>query len=534
MIAAHRLVATTAGLAAALLLATPAAAEERPSDDDIFGAPAPAAAPAAPATPATPKGAAPPAVKASPKAPAASSSSSAASDAEPEADARAAELLGAGHRGPDGRIEGTREDPLRVGGLVYLRGAASWYQRPSGTGDVPFSSPSLVDVFLDTRPNDRVRAYVLGRLFYTPTGAWSPIQSELVAVQPVQETRGVLDQAYLNFDLERTVFVTVGKQHVKWGTGRFWNPTDFLHPVRRDPLAQYDDRTGVALVKAHLPWEARGWNLYAVAILEDLAGGATPQVPTRAGQSVALADRIGGGGRAEVLLGPVELAIDAVAQSGHRPRFGLDGSFPLGDLDLHFEVALRNGPDVPRYRQVGDCPAAPCDFSGLYRSVAPKGVQPAAVLGGDWSWKYSDDDSLTVGAEYAYDRSGYTSARIYPALLVATGLNAADHRNGFTPFGLGQSYGAVFVSVPKPGHWNDTTFTLTGLANLSDGSGIVRLDHSVLLNTYLTLETYLAGHLGHRGGEFRFGGNFPNPIQGGVVPVATPVLDAGLALRLKL
>ena len=512
---------------AALLLAAPlaapraAAAQERPTDDDIFGAPPPAKPPVA--------------------APAASPATAPAQAAAPDADPRATDILGADHRAPDGRIEGTREDPLRVGGLVYLRGTLSTYQRPSGGWDAPFASPSLVDVFLDSRPNDRVRAYVLGRVFYTPTSAWSPLPADLVPVQAVQEVRGVLDQAYLNFDLERTVFVTVGKQHVKWGTGRFWNPTDYLHPVRRDPLSQYDDRTGTALVKAHLPWERRGWNFYAVAVLEDLAGGATPQVPSRAGNEVAVGDRIGAGGRAEVLLGSVELAADAVAQQGHRPRFGLDGSFPLGDLDLHFELALRNGPDAPRYRKL-DCVESPThlctSFGNLYGTTAPKGVQPAAVLGGDWSWKYSDEDSLTVGAEYAYDRSGYTTARIYPALLVAPGVTGApDRRNGFTPFGLGQSYAGVFLSVPKPGSWNDTTFTLTGLANLSDGSGVVRLDHAVVLNTYLTLETYLASHLGHRGGEFRFGGLFPNVLTAApddTVAVATPVVDAGLALRLKL
>ena len=502
-----------------LALPTTAAAQERPPDDDIFGAPGPAAAPA--------------------PAPARGPATGGAPAAESGADARAADLLGADHRSPDGRIEGVREDPLRIGGLVYLRGAVSWYQRPSGESDAPFSSPSLVDLFLDSRPNDRVRAYVLGRLFYTPTSAWSPVLVPgLVTSQEVKEVRGVLDQAYLNFDLERTVFVTVGKQHVKWGTGRFWNPTDYLHPVRRDPLAQFDDRTGVALVKAHLPWERRGWNFYAVAVLEDLAGGATPLVPTRAGNEVAVADRIGAGGRAEVLLGPVELAVDAVAQQGHRPRFGVDGSFPLGDLDLHFEVALRNGPDVPRYRKK-DCTGSCSTFGANYETAAPDGVQPAAVLGGDWSWKYSDEDSLTLGAEYAYDRTGYTSARIYPALLVASGYNAAvDQRNAFTPFGLGQSYGAVFLSAPKPGTWNDTTFTLTGIANLSDGTGIVRLDHAVVLNTYLTLETYLAGHLGRRGGEFRFGGVYENAFAVGtefeIVPVATPVIDAGVALRLKL
>ena len=31
------------------------------------------------------------------------------------------------------------------------------------------------------------------------------------------------------------VFVTAGKQHVRWGTGRFWQPTDYLHPRQAQP-----------------------------------------------------------------------------------------------------------------------------------------------------------------------------------------------------------------------------------------------------------------------------------------------------------
>ena len=64
---------------------------------------------------------------------------------------------------------------------------------------------------------------------------------------------------------------------------------------------------------------------------------------------------------------------------------------------------------------------------------------------------------------------------------------------------------------------------------------MVRLDHSVLLNTYLTLETYLAGHVGHLGGEFRFGGTFDvPPYTTSPISVAPPVIDAGVALRVKL
>jgi hypothetical protein len=69
----------------------------------------------------------------------------------------------------------------------------------------------------------------------------------------------------------------------------------------------------------------------------------------------------------------------------------------------------------------------------------------------------------------------------------------------------------------------------------------VRLDHWVMLNTYLRLETFVAGHVGSVGGEFRFGGTIPPqnlggtpPVYSPTIPIRPPVLDLGVALRVVL
>jgi hypothetical protein len=489
----------------AALLPLSGAAQERPSEADLFGGP-PAAAPATTAAPATPP--------------------------SPSSDARGDELLGADRAAPEARIDERKDNPLTIGGLAYLRATATWEQdvAPSRW---PLASPNLLDVFLDARPNDRVRAFVLGRLTYDPTLA--AITYDLLAQpHPQSQTTVALDQLYLNFDLGRTVFVTAGRQHAKWGTGKFWNPGDFLHPVKRDPLAQYDTRTGVTMVKAHVPWEAHGWNFYGVALLEDLAG---------ASDGTSTVGRVGGAARAEVVLGPAELAASAAAQRGHNPRFSFDGSVAVLDVDLHGELVLSNGRDAPHW--VGTAP----DAVGAVR-IGDQGwtrtewnrITPQAVVGAEWSWKYSDEDSLILGGEFFWNDAGYSTARAYEVLLGSpytpvSGLNT-DLRVAFTPFYLGQRYLGAYLSLPKPGRWNDTTFTLSAIANLSDGTVVTRLDHSVVLDTYLTLETFVAGHIGHQGGEFRFGGTLQPTSLGGLttpeITVPVPTLDLGVALRVKL
>jgi hypothetical protein len=486
----------------------PAAAQDRPTEDELFGTPPP--------PPREQPGEAP----------------------RPEE----AELFGAtgspAAPAPPGVLAPReRDDPLHVGGQLYLRGATTWHERAQ-VRDWTLASPNLLDLYLDTRPNDRVRAFALGRMRYDPTfeGAL-----ELPGLLPADglETTGsladllaaprsnpdaVLDQLWLNFDVRRRVFVTAGKQHVKWGVGRFWNPTDYLHAAPRDPLAVFDARTGTTMVKLHAPWEARGWNAYGVVLLEDT--GPRPVATRRVG-------RVGAGGRTEIVLGTFELGLDALLSDGRRPRLGVDASLGVWELDLYAEAALRRaGGNVERWRRVPGS-GAPLGLE----PVRHAGLTPQVVLGGTWSAMYSDEDLITVGAEYFYDRTGYDDATIYPYLLAVPFLFSGAP-SPFSPFYLGRHQAAVFASLPRPGSWNDTTLTASLLGNLSDGSFVVRLDHSVLLLTYLRLETYVAGHLGTRGGVHRFAldvdpAEVDVPFAGRIVS-PPPVLDLGIALRVSL
>jgi hypothetical protein len=520
-----------AALVAAALAAGAAAQERRPSEDELFGAP-PAAAP-------------PPADR----------------PAEGATPARPPESELFGSQGspnavpppPQGIISREKEDTLKVGGQLYLRAATTALENQA-PGDWRLSSPNLLDTYLDVRPNDRVRGFALGRLFYDPTfvpltsGGALPSGGVLagagalpIGASTSANPSGVLDQLWINFDIAHRAFVTAGRQHAKWGVGHFWNPTDYLHPQKRDPLAVFDQRTGTTMVKVHVPWEQRGWNFYAVSVLEDVSG-VTPTKADGSPDSNRLG-RVGVGGRAEIVVGGVELGADALVQDRHRPRFGVDFSTGIWDLDVYGEAALRTSLDAPRWRvKPGADPSDP--FS--YERHDPLGFTPQLTGGASYAYKYSDEDTVAFGAEYFFNDGGYDSARIYPVLLAAAvtsnvpsfdpGIAGTTTNpflgqpNPFTPFYLGRHYAGAYVSLPNPGSWNNTTFTLSVLGNLSDKSFVARLDHSVLALTYLRVETYLAGHFGSREGEFRLGLDLPR------FRILSPpqVFDAGVAIRISL
>jgi hypothetical protein len=171
------------------------------------------------------------------------------------------------------------------------------------------------------------------------------------------------------------------------------------------------------------------------------------------------------------------------------------------------------------------------------------------TAGGTWSAKYSDEDTVTLGAEWFWQESGYRDPGEYGFLaLGAPALTAPitdpsfslfrQEPSAYTGFQLGEQYAGAFVTLPSPGSWNDTTFTLSVIGNLSDRSFVARLDHSVLALTYLRVETFAAAHLGHRGGEFR--PEFAVPDLGpvfalpGTVVTNRPLVDLGVALRVSL
>lgn len=388
-------------------------------------------------------------------------------------------------------------DYLDIGGFLWLRGQYSFVD-----GDNPetylLQSPNFADLYLDARPNDRVRAYVRGRLRYDPSvveGAPGFFGTSQV------QTRVQLDQLWLKFDVARTVFVTLGKERIKWGVGRFWIPTDFLNQQVLDPLngvVLFDERLGVNMLKLHIPVESLGWNFYAIATMDEAFSP----------------ERVGGALKAEFLVGQTELGLVANVRKDAPTRLGATVSTGVWLFDLRAEVALERGNRQAAVR--GQCrPNAFIDgvnrgtIDVLERPVSLDSYPeyfgeafsredewiPRAVFGAEMSLGFADDDTLFLGAEYFYNHAGYGDSDLYYCLAA---------RGAFTPFFLGKHYGALYALLPSPGRWDDSTFILSSLTNLSDLSAVLRFDFTQLLFRFLSLNAFVQVHLGEAGDEFAF------------------------------
>lgn len=402
-----------------------------------------------------------------------------------------------------GKLEGL-DDILQIGGLLYMR--LDWFTRSEGDiGEFPLMAPSLVDLYLDVRPSDRIRAYIRGRVRHDFTAGGDSVDP---FGQPVEATQVDLDQLWLKFDIARRVFVTLGRQPIKWGSGRFWNPTDFLNPTFRDPLAVFDERLGVSLIKLHVPVEALNWNIYGVVDLEGVNGF----------------DDIGGALRGEFLFGNTELAVSFAGRKDTPLRFGASVSTGFWWIDASLEVALLY--DVPQPRWEGNLDLETFELPTA-RDVSDV-WWPRLSAGLEISVPYGDDDAMFIGMEYAYNALGYDDPALYPWL-------AAQGQLQF--LWTGRHYAALGLVFPSPGQWDEASLSVSTIGNLSDMSFLSRFDMSVQILTYLTLNTYFAVHYG-RTGELRYSVKVPavpgvEGLEDGI-NVAAPLIDIGVGLRLRL
>ncbi len=430
-----------------------------------------------------------------------------------------------------------KDDLTQIGGFLYLQLNYATYEdgKPE---QYALQSPALFDLYMDSRPTDRIRAYARGRVIQQLTPAQSAFENldfSFGESETPSSTQASLDQLWLKFDIARTVYVTLGKQPIRWGSGRFWNPTDFLQAQVRDPLAVFDARQGVSLLKMHVPLEELGWNFYGVLNMQDLA----------APQDVA------GAMRAEFLFDTTEISLSAAARNKGLRQFGLDFSTAFFDLDLRGEVAVSNRVQTAFFEgELSD------EFIDTMMSGTPdvsefptllgrkKDWIVQAVVGAELAIRYSDEDSIILGLEYFFNDAGYNDSSIYPWLIavaspdIQNSLNSINYGDGrlsefdtsssFKPLYLGRHYLAASAILMAPGNLNNSTFVLSGLCNLSDQSVILRGDYRVRVLTQLDLGTYITVHTGQRG-EFRM----DIPVQGADdnLILSPQLVDFGASLR---
>jgi len=532
--------------AAALILALVASsafAQGRPEEDVLFGAPADAGTPS-PGAPSLPSQPIIPSAGPSPDR-STSTGEQQILTGPPAQDAFAAGLV--------------KEDALKIGGQFYIR-AISTISENQPVGKSSFNVPTLVDVYLDARPTDRLRAFVLGRLEYDPllssTTYLTGLNVSLTSLQQVSNPAVYLDQAWLAFDIARTAFVTAGVQHVKWGVTQYFNPDDFLSSQPLNPLLLFDARLGVSMLRVQIPWEKVGLNFTAVAVFQPTqsisttattvggSGGTSINIVNGSpNNSTGFLEDVGVAGQVEYDFKGGAVGVNALAQKYRAWRVGAYATAGVGDVDVYGEAVVRQCLDLPYSLPNTTCQPSlstgivvPGDYSGYSFGTVYQPASPLlqAVGGLTYSINFEGNKSITLGAEYFYNRASFNAAQ-YPNLLF---------QGSYQPLYLGRNYLALSATLVDT--TAKTTWVFTTIGNLTDLTAISRLDFIVTVLSYLQVEAYTAVDYGHLGGEFRFGVDIPNvTFNTGLSPpnpsrittnlvIHAPIVQLGMGLRMAM
>lgn len=386
---------------------------------------------------------------------------------------------------PSGETESLQRNTLSMGGRILQQGYVSGSRLERETRTQP-RLPALVDIYLDATPGSSFRGFVVGRLVYDPLD------------EDMSGPRVILDQLWLRFDLASRVFFTLGRQQIKWGSSRIWNPTDFLQQPNPQPLEAFDLRTGVDMLKVNIPWEALSSNLSIIATA-DLNG---PE-----GQRL----RYGGAVRAEVAIGLSELAATAAFQQGRRPRYGLDWSMGAGPFDLNAELALVRDTPAGLWRRDGDG-FARREFGG------PKLLASAGM---STQFRFADVYRAALRLEGFYNSLGYDD-RSFLTWLIA--------QDDFRPLFFGRYYAMGQLSFTRRSLYVPT-LNITTLANVLDRSFYGRVDFMVVPIAEMKIFTFVEAPFGERGGEFRFE---PDPTVAPLPSTGLGLFRVGFSVQMRM
>ena len=167
----------------------------------------------------------------------------------------------------------------------------------------------------------------------------------------------------------------------------------------------------------------------------------------------------------------------------------------------------------------------PNDLAVLRRAPL-RGPVVQAADGLSYDQALPGNRSLTLGGEYFFN-----SDRLFGTAPSTRRCSTTVRFNRSTTACYYGALSAVFND-------NETrsTYTLSNIGNFSDKSFITRLDFSILVISYLSVNAWADVHYGQTGGELKFALDVPANVfkNNPAISVAAPIVDLGVGLRVSL
>ena len=309
------------------------------------------------------------------------------------------------------------------------------------------------ELYFDARPSSDFRAFGKARVEYA-----LPVADGLGGAHAGSsggaEFAFTVFELFADFHWDDRVFFRTGKQRADWGVGRFFSPADLMSLVTIDPLDPEAEREGPVALKVHAPLGVH--NAYLYLITGDF----------RDPLEVAV------GARGELVVGGVELGAGGLIQAELVPKAIATATGSVDDFDLFAEWVIQRGTE-----------------RNLVELDATGRLQVTGYEARDEEWflattvgalYFAAEHGIVLAAQYYFNPLGYPDSAALAPARAALGAPAGDGppRTGPRPEAVdllffGRHYAGASAT------WNgiadsDLSASLFWLANLSDGSGIVR------------------------------------------------------------
>ncbi len=342
------------------------------------------------------------------------------------------------------------KNKLELGGA--LRHDVNLYQFKDAAIEDFIQNPTILSLYLDSTLSGDIRGFFRGKFTYDATV--DPATTSPLPGTTYSRSLSQLDEMKIQFPIEKTVFISLGIQKIKWGSGHFWNPTDFLNKQAKDLLEKEDRRTGLDLIKAHIPYN--DMNFYAIMDLGK--ANTTKNIGSAIRAEVPWANNLFNG----------EFSFSQYTKHGQATKYGVDLSMGLGPVDLIIETSKTK--EVKSGR---------------------------TVAGISYDWQYSDEDFINLNFETYLNESGVTDTSEYAPLLIA---------QSFIPFQVAKTYYLASIYFPKPGRWQHSDILLMFIQNGVDHSRYSRVGYTWTGIKDLALSLFVGARSGDVSGEMRLAG----------------------------
>jgi hypothetical protein len=269
-----------------------------------------------------------------------------------------------------------------------------------------------------------------------------------------------LSEIHLSFDIQKRVFIRLGKQLISWGSGYFWSPEDFINLQKSQPsiFSVVDVRTGKPGLRLHIPLHTA--NLFLFTDFSSRAPGTI---------SGAFSETIAQAWRLEGTLAGVNIGTVGYLSKGNPAKIGFDATGNAFATDIYGELAL---------------------------SFLSNRNTPATAFSVGASRLFGQEKNWTCRGEFYYNDTGYSDVRI-----------SELPPGSFTPFYSGKYY--AYAELSGANLFSSLfNCSIYGFINLADRSYSTTLQGTFTLPRLVPITVFARYFGGNSDREFTssFGG----------------------------